>query len=51
MAKPRNPKKSQPSVKVSDLKPEKDPKGGVDKASPSLMNACATGKHIIKATI
>ena len=26
-------------------------KGGIDKASPILMNACATGRHIKEATV
>ncbi|MGZ8796697.1 MAG: hypothetical protein ACXW2F_05075 [Thermoanaerobaculia bacterium] len=46
MAKTRNSKKSKPSVKIRDLKPKKNPKGG-----GALMKAATKGVHIIKVTL
>ncbi len=49
---PKSKKNSRkPSVKVNDLRAKKNPKGGGKKASPLLMQACATGKHITKAQL
>ena len=45
-----------PTVRVADMNPKQDPKGGadivitkvVDKSSTTLLQSCATGEHVIK---